>query len=53
MGLDGGTIISRSDVLRGASWELSQADTSHSTRGGTVGTATVYKKRKLGAREDK
>ena len=34
MGLDGGTKISRSDVLRGASWQLAHSDGSRSTRGG-------------------
>ncbi len=38
MGLDGGTVISRSDVLRGASWDVSQRDTTRSTRGGSVAT---------------
>lgn len=47
MGLDGGTYITRSDVLRGQSWELSQADTSHSTRGGSIGASHVHKKRRL------
>lgn len=41
MGLDGGTIISRNDVLRGASWRLSQADGSRSSRGGAV--SEVYR----------
>ena len=36
MGLDGGTVISRTDVLRGASWDLAQADASTSTRGGQL-----------------
>ncbi|GLC35862.1 hypothetical protein PLESTM_000376500 [Pleodorina starrii] len=36
MGLDGGTIVSRSDVLRGQSWRVAQNDTSRSTRGGNV-----------------
>mmetsp|Transcript_532 Transcript_532/g.1233 ORF Transcript_532/g.1233 Transcript_532/m.1233 type:complete len:225 (-) Transcript_532:237-911(-) len=34
MGLDGGTIITRSDVLRGQSWRMAQSDSSKSTRGG-------------------
>ena len=38
MGLDGGTVISRSDVLRGASWEVNQRDCTRSTRGGSVAT---------------
>lgn len=45
MGLDGGTYITRSDVLRGQSWELNNAENSRSTRGGAV--TGVYKKAKL------
>ena len=45
MGLDGGTYITRSDVLRGQSWELNKAENSRSTRGGSV--TGVHKKRKL------
>ena len=45
MGLDGGTYITRSDVLRGQSWELNKAENSRSTRGGAV-TGT-HKKPKL------
>lgn len=41
MGLDGGTYITRSDVLRGQSWQLASADTSRSTRGGDASTSTV------------
>lgn len=40
MGLDGGTYITRSDVLRRQSWALAQQDTSRSTRGGNATTAT-------------
>ena len=48
MGLDGGTIISRSDVLRGQSWEVTNAqDDSRSSRGGSVGTARVFKRKRL------
>lgn len=47
MGLDGGTIITRSDVLRGTSWALSQQDGTRSSRGGAVGTSKVYKKQEL------
>ncbi|GFR48595.1 hypothetical protein Agub_g10499, partial [Astrephomene gubernaculifera] len=36
MGLDGGTVVTRSDVLRGQSWRVAQNDTSRSTRGGNV-----------------
>ena len=39
MGLDGGTYITRSDVLRGQSWELAKADDSRSTRGGSASTS--------------
>lgn len=43
MGLDGGTVISRSDVLRGSSWRLNQSNSgSRSTRGGAVSTSQVY-----------
>ncbi|GAQ79533.1 hypothetical protein KFL_000320310 [Klebsormidium nitens] len=42
MGLDGGTIISRSDVIRGQSWRVNQADSSsRSTRGGQIGDGYV------------
>jgi hypothetical protein len=36
MGLDGGTIPSRADILRRSSWRLANADKSRSTRGGNV-----------------
>eukprot|EP01025_Chloroclados_australasicus_P045196 TRINITY_DN4931_c1_g1_i1.p2 TRINITY_DN4931_c1_g1~~TRINITY_DN4931_c1_g1_i1.p2 ORF type:complete len:257 (-),score=15.03 TRINITY_DN4931_c1_g1_i1:478-1248(-) len=42
MGLDGGTYITRADVIRGQSWRLSQADTSRSTRGGSISTTKTY-----------
>lgn len=41
MGLDGGTYITRSDVLRGQSWELATADNSRSTRGGNASTTAA------------
>lgn len=41
MGLDGGTYITRSDVLRGQSWELATADNSRSTRGGNASTSSA------------
>eukprot|EP00884_Botryococcus_braunii_P016620 jgi/Botrbrau1/3641/Bobra.0204s0032.1 len=47
MGLDGGTYITRSDVLRGQSWELASADNSRSTRGGTVSSSSTFKRKKL------
>ena len=53
MGLDGGTYITRSDVLRGASWALSTADTSRSSRGGNVQAGTVFKRRRLDPRADR
>mmetsp|Transcript_9672 Transcript_9672/g.14487 ORF Transcript_9672/g.14487 Transcript_9672/m.14487 type:complete len:454 (+) Transcript_9672:52-1413(+) len=36
MGLDGGTIPTRAEILRGASWKLNCADGSRSTRGGSL-----------------
>lgn len=48
MGLDGGTIISRNDVLRGSCWDLNKADNSRSSRGGSV--SGIYKRRKLDTR---
>ena len=53
MGLDGGTYVTRSDVLRGASWALSTADTSRSSRGGNVQAGTVFKRRRLDPRAEK
>lgn len=47
MGLDGGTKITRSDVLRGQSWRLTNADTSRSTRGGSIPTAELLKEQQL------
>jgi hypothetical protein len=40
-----GTKISRSDVLRGQSWRMSQADGSRSTRGGCV--TNTYQEKQL------
>lgn len=36
MGLDGGTIPSRADILRRSSWRLANTSTSRSSRGGNV-----------------
>eukprot|EP00898_Chlorokybus_atmophyticus_P009046 jgi/Chlat1/9142/Chrsp97S08432 len=47
MGLDGGTIISRSDVLRGTSWRFASKDKSKSTHGGNVNASSVYKEETL------
>lgn len=47
MGLDGGTYITRTDVLRGQSWAYAQADSTRSTRGGAAGASTVYRPRKM------
>lgn len=49
MGLDGGTIITRSDILRGSSWDVANADggASTSTRGGQVGDSYVHKRRRI------
>ncbi|GIL64831.1 hypothetical protein Vafri_18685 [Volvox africanus] len=43
MGLDGGTIVTRSDVLRGQSWRVAQNDASRSTRGGNVSRVPTEK----------
>ena len=53
MGLDGGTYMTRSDVLRGSSWALSAADTSRSTRGGSVQSGVVFQHRRLDSRMEK
>lgn len=43
MGLDGGTIATRSDILRGQSWRLANADggSVRSTRGGQLGAVAA------------
>lgn len=46
MGLDGGTYVTRSDVLRRQSWALAQADTSRSTRGGAVSSTATHEPEK-------
>ncbi len=43
MGLDGGTFASRADVLRRASWSLATADTSRSTRGGSIARGSLVR----------
>ncbi len=45
MGLDGGTYITRSDVLRGQSWDMATADNTRSTRGGNV--ASTLKRKEM------
>lgn len=47
MGLDGGTYVSRTDVLRRQSWALAQADggANRSTRGGAVPDSATYQPR--------
>ncbi|GBG83737.1 hypothetical protein CBR_g37538 [Chara braunii] len=53
MGLDGGTIISRSDVVRGSSWRVASADGScRSTRGGQIGASFVASKEGVPATEN-
>jgi hypothetical protein len=47
MGLDGGTYVTRTDVLRRQSWAFSQADNTHSRRGGAASDSTVYRPRQL------
>ena len=53
MGLDGGTYITRSDVLRGQSWELATADNSRSTRGGNASTSSAKTRNTVDARTAK
>jgi hypothetical protein len=43
MGLDGGTYVTRTDALRRQSWAFSQADNTHSRRGGAASDSTVYR----------
>ena len=43
MGLDGGTFASRADVLRRASWNLATADSTWSTRGGSIPRGALVK----------
>lgn len=50
MGLDGGTYITRSDVLRGQSWDLATADNSRSTRGGDASTSAAKDRRAVDPR---
>lgn len=51
MGLDGGTYVSRTDVLRRQSWALAQADggANRSTRGGAVTDSATYRPRAMDA----
>ena len=49
MGLDGGTYITRSDILRGQSWAVANADGTRSTRGGAINASTTFKRRQLDA----
>ena len=51
MGLDGGTYVSRTDVLRRQSWALAQADggANRSTRGGAVPDSATYRPRAMNA----
>ena len=49
MGLDGGTYITRSDILRGQSWAVANADSTRSTRGGAINASTTFKRRQLDA----
>ncbi|KAL4451962.1 hypothetical protein ABPG75_007624 [Micractinium tetrahymenae] len=51
MGLDGGTIITRNDVLRRSCADLCNADTSRSSRGGAI--RGVHKRRQLDAKTAK
>ncbi|GJP52677.1 hypothetical protein CLOM_g11770 [Closterium sp. NIES-68] len=54
MGLDGGTIISRTDVIRGASWRLASRDSARSTRGGQLSAGDLLGgEERVGAREQR
>ena len=48
-----GTYITRSDVLRGQSWAMNAADSSRSTRGGTISHAATYRAKALDSKSDK
>ena len=41
--------MTRSDVLRGQSWEVANADDSRSTRGGQVGSSYARRREKADA----
>lgn len=51
MGLDGGTIASRTDILRGSSWDVANASHGRgakaSSRGGAIGASYVHKSERL------
>ena len=51
MGLDGGTIASRTDILRGSSWDVANASQGRgakaSSRGGAIGASYVHKGERL------
>ncbi|CAI7884806.1 unnamed protein product [Closterium sp. NIES-53] len=54
MGLDGGTIISRTDVIRGASWRLASRDSARSTRGGQLSAGDLLGgEERVGVREQR
>jgi len=47
MGLDGGSIPTRADILRGSSWSLSMSDKTRSTRGGEIHNGNYRTKTKV------
>jgi hypothetical protein len=51
MGLDGGTIASRTDILRGSSWDVANASQGRgakaSSRGGAIGTSYVHESERV------
>ncbi|KAK3247309.1 hypothetical protein CYMTET_11649 [Cymbomonas tetramitiformis] len=47
VGLRGGTVISRTDILRGQSWAVANSDTSRSTRGGAVQAGYFHQRKEL------
>lgn len=53
MGLDGGTIPSRSDLLRRSSWRLTSRDHSKSTRGGAIDGPVEKQKQNAAEQKDR
>ncbi|KAK3277573.1 hypothetical protein CYMTET_14428 [Cymbomonas tetramitiformis] len=51
MGLDGGTKISRTDILRGQSWAVANSDTSRSTRGGAVQAGYLHQSKEISKKD--
>eukprot|EP00798_Chlamydomonas_sp_ICE-L_P014183 gene14183-20151_t len=52
MGLDGGTTMTRSDILRASSWRVANQDNTRSTRGGSISQSNTAYKEESVAKED-